>query len=567
MARLVPEGSVSPTEVPSDDTTAPTGRPAPAATPSTMTSDDSPTPPDAPRADHDGTAADPALSDAVTPELASGTPVTGPLEHTDTVPAPPAADTDAQKAHKAGASSSALFGRGMLYVVVASLQLVTGAFVSPVMTRLLDTQAFGQLTTAIALHQLLIVAAIVGLDQAIVLKRAEDGHDRNVRALASTSILIATAVTAVLAATSPWWSVWLGFDPGSQLLVLITVLWTIPSAGVMVQLALLLTNDRLKAYATVSVLAAVGGQIAGITAVLVLGRQSSIYAWGLLGADLLATLIGWTLTRPTLKRAFSWELIKPSLLLGAPLMLGSLSSFVLNAGDRIIVQSLLGAVEVGRYQIAYTVGFVAVQLIGLTSSAWTPRFAAVRDRALRWRIIGSSRDSIFALLSPVVLGIVLAAPILLRVVAPARYELEPLLFVSFLVLISAYPVAASGASGRILITSRRAKPLAAWAAAAALLNVALNFALVPPFGIAGAAGATLVAYTLQSFGLRWSVGNRAEWPSTPPRILAQAAAVILIGAGSTALPQSTAWNIARLVLALACLPWAWIQLQRTRRAG
>ena len=476
------------------------------------------------------------------------------------------APTDSEVADKAGASSSALFGRGLLYVVVASLQLVTGAFVSPVMTRLLSELEFGRLSSAIALHQLLIVGAIVGLDQAIVLKRAEDGHDRNARALASTSILMATGVTAVLAATSLWWAGLLSLEPGSQL-VLVTVLWTIPSAGVMVQLALLLSTDRLKAYATVSILAAVGGQIVGITAVILLHREASIYAWGLLAADLLATLIGWTITRPTLKRAFSWDLVKPALLLGAPLMLGALSSFVLNAGDRIILAALEGQVEVGRYQIAYTVGFVAVQLIGLTSSAWTPRFAAVKDRALRWKVIGAARDSIYGLLSPVVLGIVLGAPLLLRIVAPARYELEPLLFVSFLVLISAYPVAANGASGRILITARRARPLAAWAAAAAAFNVVLNLLLVPPFGIAGAAGATLIAYSAQSFGLRWSVGDRAGFPRTPPRLLVQAAAVVLVGGASTALPQTTAWNIARLVLALACLPWAWIQLQRTRRGA
>ncbi|MEO5834269.1 MAG: oligosaccharide flippase family protein, partial [Nakamurella sp.] len=417
------------------------------------------------------TAADPERGHHA--ELTAGTglegtgfsPGTGPADGAD----PAESATDA--ADKAGASSSALFGRGMLYVVVSSLQLLTGALASPILAHLLgDPAEFGRLSSAIALHQLLIVVAIVGLDQAIVLKRSEDGHDGNVRALASTSIMLATAVTALLWLTAGWWAPLFGFDAGSQL-ALITVLWTIPSAGVMVQLALLLTADRLKPYAVVSVLAAVGGQVAGIVAVLIFGRQAAIYAWGLLGADLVAAVIGWSLTRPTLKRAFSWSLLKPSLALGTPLMFGALSMFVLNAGDRIIIQRELGPAEVGRYQVAYTVGFVAVQMIGLTSKAWTPRFAAIRDRTLRWQIIGSSRDSIYALLSPVVLGIILAAPLLLRIVAPSSFRPETLLMVTLLVLIGAYPVAASGASSRMLITSRRARPLATWMAIAATVNV------------------------------------------------------------------------------------------------
>lgn len=464
-----------------------------------------------------------------------------------------------------GSTSSALFGRGMLYVVVASLQIVTGAVASPVLAHLLgDPAEFGRLSSSIALHQLLVVVALIGLDQATVLRRAEDGHDGNARSLASTAMLLVTGVTALLWLTSTWWSAWFGFDPGSQL-VLLTVLWTIPSAGIIVQLALLLAADRLKAYATVSIVGAVGGQIVGITAVLLAGREATTYAWGLVAADTVAMLIGVTLARPSLRRAFSWDLVKPSLMLGAPLMFTGLSLFVLNAGDRIVVLRIAGAAEVGRYQVAYVVGFVAVQMIGLTGSSWTPRFAAVRDRVLRWQIIGASRDSIFGLLGPVVLGIILAAPVLLRIVAPASFQPESLLIVTYLVLISAYPVAASGASSKILVTSRRARPLALWATVAAVLNVALNFALVPTFGIAGAAGATVIAYSVQAFGLHWSVGHRHDWPRTPPRILGQAGLVILISAGTTLLPQSTPWNIARLVLAIACLPWCWIQLQRTRR--
>ena len=65
--------------------------------------------------------------------------------------------------------------RGLLYVVVWSLQIVSGSLVSPVLAHLMGPAEFGQLASAIALHQVLIVLAVLGIDQALILQRAEAG--------------------------------------------------------------------------------------------------------------------------------------------------------------------------------------------------------------------------------------------------------------------------------------------------------------------------------------------------------------------------------------------------------
>ena len=496
---------------------------------------------------------------------ASTAPVDLPPDPLGSAPGPvePAPATAVESGGDAG-RAPALFGRSLLYVVVASLQFISGAVASPVLAHLLhDPAEFGALSSAIALHQLLIVFALAGLDQAVVLKRAEDGHDREVRALASASILLATAVTAVLWVTARWWAVPLGFPEASPL-VTITVLWTIPSAGVVVVLGLLMASDRLKPYSLITLLAIVGGQVLGIVLVLTVQRSAAVYGGGLLAADAVAMLVGWAVTRPTFRGAFSWSLLKPALALGMPLMLGALSAFVLNAGDRIVIQRVAGAAEVGRYQIAYTIGFVALQLLGQTSKSWIPRLAGVSDDAARWRLIGSSRDSLYRLLSPIVLGLTLGAPVVLRIVAPASFRPESLLVVSYLIVVTAYPVAAAGASGKILITAHRTRPLAVWAAVAALVNVAFCLLLVPPFGIEGAAAATVVAYVVLCWGQRSAVRGRGLWPRTPPRLLLQGAATVVLAGATCLLPQDTVWNWARFGVAVLCLPWMWVELRRAR---
>jgi O-antigen/teichoic acid export membrane protein len=334
----------------------------------------------------------------------------------------------------------------------------------------------------------------------------------------------------------------------------------------MIMMGLLLAADRLGPYTAVGIATAAGGQIAGIVVVIVAGPSAQDYLLGLVAVDIVATVAAALLTRPQWRHAVSWKVLRPGLTLGAPLMFSALSLFVLNAGDRIVIQRLLGPAEVGRYQIAYTVGFVAAQLIGLIGSAWTPRFAAIKDLPTRWRLIGSSRDALIRVLCPVVLGVVLAAPMLLRIVAPASFRPDSLLIVVFLIVSNAFLIAATGATGRMLITEGRSVPLAVWAGVSAVLNIGLNLLFVPIAGIAGASAATVIAYTVQAFGQRWSAGRRELWPRTPRRLLVMAGVVIAVAAGTVMLPQDLGWNIARVVVGLVCLPWLWVEVQRARKS-
>lgn len=469
---------------------------------------------------------------------------------------------------EAKASGSTLFGRGLLYVVVAGLQLVTGAIASPVLAHVLDDPAqLGNLATAIALHQFFAALLLVGLDHAIVLRRAMDGHDGEVRVLAGAAMIVVSVLTVVVWLTSIWWAPAFGLTDSP--LVLITVLWSIPAAGVMISSGLLLAADRLRPYSVLGAMTAVGGQALGLGLVLtrVSGGGTSPaaeFAVGLVAADVAGLIVGFALTRPKFRGSLSWRRLSPALALGVPLALDSVSAFVLNAGDRILLQRLAGAEAVGRYQIAYTLGYVAVLVIGLMSSTWTPRFAAVADRVTRWQLIGATRDTIFRLLAPVVLGIVLGAPVALRIVAPASFQPETLLPVVLLVVLSAYPVAAGSATGRMLVTDGRTRAFALCTAVAAVVNIGLNALTIPAYGVFGAAASTLVAYVVQSALQRAVVGERSRFPRTPRPVVLQSVVVIVVAAASVALPQGDLVDGARFVAAVACLPWCFARLRRAR---
>lgn len=460
--------------------------------------------------------------------------------------------------------SGSLFGRDLIYVVVWSMQLISAVIVSPVLAYVLGPAEFGSLATAIALYQLLIVVAVIGLDRAITLQLAEDGHDRGARKLLAYGIGLAVAVGAIALVTAPLWGPVAGLGDRPALTVA-AVLWTAPGAVVMMAMALLMAQDRLLPFAVVSLLSALGGQLFGIVLLLAVSADATTYAWGGVVSQTAAMVVGLVLARPLVSGGIDRDLLTRAIRLGVPIMVSGLSVFVLNAGDRIVLQRELGAVEVGRYQVAYTVGSVVILLLVSTSQAWTPRIAAVREIVARTTLIGRSRDELYRLLIPMLLGLTLGAPLALRIVAPASFEPEGLLAVVYVVALSALPVTALGATNRELLTSRRTRPLAVAGVCAAGLNVALNFLLIPYLGILGAAVATVIAFAVQAGLQRAALPLDHRLPGTPRTLLTGLVAAVVAAGGTVLLPQTTGWNVLRLLLALACVPWFLIALRRARR--
>lgn len=457
-----------------------------------------------------------------------------------------------------------MFGRGMLYVAVWSLQILSAIVVYPVLAHLLPPDEFGLLASAIALSQVLVVLAVVGFDQAVILVRAETGTDLGARSLVAWGIGLATVMTALAFATAPFWSPQLGFG-GTSSLVLITLAWTIPAAGLLLSTVMLLSQDRLQAFSLINVLYGVGGQLVGVCLLLLTGwRTAATYAVGNLVALSLSLVVGFVLVRPRWRGLGDLPLARRALKLGLPLMISSLGVYVLNAGDRLVIQRMLGPEEVGRYQIAYNVGSVAIVLLGLASMAWAAQIASVRDEERRWAVIGRSRDALLRLMMPVILGLTLGAPVALIVAAPTSFRPDELLVVTFLVAAGSFPVLAGNASARALVTLEQTSGLAVAAVTAAVVNVALNVVLIPGWGLAGSAMATVVAFTVQTVLHRICLPRRVVWPRVPWRLQAGAALAVAVSAASTMLPWTTASNLGRLAVAVACLPWFWHELRRAR---
>jgi O-antigen/teichoic acid export membrane protein len=455
-----------------------------------------------------------------------------------------------------------LFGRGLLYVAVTSLPIVTATIVSPVLAHLLGPVQFGLFAAAISLHQVLMALAMFGLDQALILARAEARSDRAARVLITVGTLVALALNVLFAATVPLWSASLGFGSARSLAVA-TACWTAPTAFLQLGLALLMAQDRLRSFAVVSMIMSLGRQVVGLVFLFVWDRTSAVYAWGNIAGLAVAVVACVLLVRPL----WSWRdhgaVVRRAFGLGLPITLATLSNFVLNSADRLVIQHLLGPAEVGRYQVAYTIGFEAFTVFAFTGSAWAARFAEVRDDALRWRLLGQARDHLYELLAPALLGVNLIAPLALRIFAPESFHPAGLLLVVLLVTLSGFPTVAMLGSTRALIIQRRTAPIAVAAGVAAVVNLALNFLLVPVLHLEGAAVATAIAFSLEAVIQRAAFRPFRAWPRSSPRLLALVLAAAAVATAFAFGPQSPHWIAIRTVL--AGLAGVWLIMAFLRR--
>jgi O-antigen/teichoic acid export membrane protein len=447
-----------------------------------------------------------------------------------------------------------LFGRDSLYMVLWAVQLVCAAGMTPVITRMLGPAEFGVVASTNALMQVLFVVGGFGLQAAIQRQYERPGGHHDARRLLTLSIALAGVVTAVAYATAAMWTRTLGLT-GELLAVHLTILWAGLSAVTAASLGLLRSQDRLLAFVTVSLIQSVVAEGASVWLIGLHRPTGTNFVLGQLLAQLLATVLALLLAPPGILRGRHKALVTGALAFALPLVPAMLGTFVLAVADRLIVQSTMGADAVARYQVAYNIASLPLLLLSLLSSAWMPRFFALHDGPERAAVLAESRDLLYRLLVPLLVGFSVGAALILRVWAPASYRPETLSLVTVLVVVTAVPFAAYLATSRALTAKGATGTIAVATLIAAAANVGLNIALIPAFGLTGSAGATLISYALLQSLLQLKARRVAPTVAPSRTLRLQLAAAAAVALASAAVPITGVALWVRIAVVLLTTVW------------
>jgi O-antigen/teichoic acid export membrane protein len=249
---------------------------------------------------------------------------------------------------------------------------------------------------------------------------------------------------------------------------------------------------------------------------------------------------------------------------GLPLVPSALFLWVLNFSDRFFLVKLAGPREVGLYSIGVRMASAIILFLAAFRTAW-PAFAySIEDDREAARTYSYVLTYVVLITSWMALGLGVLAPWLVRLLTTeAFYSAErvvaPLAFAA--VAFGAYIVVVIGV-GR----ARRTRSNWLITGAAAALNVVMNLLLIPPFGIMGAAIATIGAYGTLFLGMAWKAHQVFPVPYQWRRVgTALGAAIALTIVGRVIDPPLAAAIAIVAVYPLALLPLGFYLPEELRR--
>jgi O-antigen/teichoic acid export membrane protein len=218
---------------------------------------------------------------------------------------------------------------------------------------------------------------------------------------------------------------------------------------------------------------------------------------------------------------------------GLPLVPTALFLWTTNFSDRFFLVKLADTAEVGLYSVGVRIASAIVLMLTAFRMAW-PAFAySIEDDREARRTYAFVLTYLVLVTTWVASALALLSPWLVDWIAAPSFSsssrvVGPLAF--SVVAFAGYVVVAIGV-GR----ARRTQFNWVVTGAAAAVNVALNLTLIPPYGMMGAAVATIAAYATMFAGMVWWAQRIYPVPYQWRRVLTAAAAgVALVVAGKLA---------------------------------
>jgi len=200
--------------------------------------------------------------------------------------------------------------------------------------------------------------------------------------------------------------------------------------------------------------------------------------------------------------------VLPYLRYSLPLVPSAALFWCIDSSDRYVIAHYMGIESVAVYSAWYRIAQLATVMMGPIAFVLFPtisRLWAQKDTARVQRYLESSVRYYLLLAVPAALGVWALTPALGGILATEGFAASQglvLLLVSSMVFVGIYQLWVY-----LLHLGERTRMLVAVFGSVAAVNLALNFVLVPHWGLLGAALATFVAYSVQ-FAVVWILARR-----------------------------------------------------------
>lgn len=391
------------------------------------------------------------------------------------------------------------FGQSAVYGVGNVLVKLTGLILLPIYLKGLNTDAYGMLILFEVMTQFIVGVFSFRLQSSLLRFGAESGDIRFIRKIYSTATYSMAAVAlsglVVFVSASPLFNRFLfeGVAPAAAF----PLLFASAAAEMLLLMPLQLCRLKEQPLKYTGFMALKLAGMLGFVSYFVLVKDLGVFGAvaGIFSANILALIATLPMQIKHLRATYDPSAAKDMFRFGTPLIFTSISAILLSIGDRVIIKIFGEFSEVGVYGLAYKIGSVANLLVINSFSLGFLPVAYKKYNTPGFNRFFSKMLTYFSLVTVLLtLGVSLFSKELIGVLSKNEPEyMAAVILVPFIAFTFIFKAVQFFMSVVFHLTKRtRYDALVTMSGFG--FNIALNFALVPFFGVYGAVAATGLSY-------------------------------------------------------------------------
>jgi len=392
-----------------------------------------------------------------------------------------------------------------LHYFVGNFLMRLASFISIlIFTRIFSREEYGIMSVVTITVSILSVVALCGFPQSAVRFYHRFTRKRENIVSYYSTLLFGSAMSSFSAVIlflilSLFLSQFL--DSLTILLLRIGVLTIVPLNLITTILGFYRASQKTKAYNMIRVARLYGELCLALLLIIIFGMGLSGRFWGSLIANtvlcsILLVVLWKSLETKNLKERISISFLKEAILYGYSFIFLALLSWLLSAGDRYIIQYFKGASAVGIYSVGYSISTmiqslivspINIAILPILLETWNERGEKETKKFL------SNLLKYYLLVGiPLIFGVSALAKDLVVIFATSKFseasDIMPFV-IAGVIIYGIYFITWAG-----LQISKKMHLITYCLLIAVIVNIVLNFLLIPQYDIVGAAIATLVAY-------------------------------------------------------------------------
>jgi O-antigen/teichoic acid export membrane protein len=417
--------------------------------------------------------------------------------------------------------------------------------------RILGTSGYGVFSYAVTLAGFLTLFMDPGIN-GILIRDASKAPDEKRRVIFGTALVIKLFLlfigVAIIIFVAPLFTTLPGAKVLLPIVAIILALDTIREFF----FSLIRAMEKMEKEAGIFLLTNLGILAFGFL-FLYIARNVESFSWGYVVGDAIGTATAVFVLRDYLKKVFSQfdgRLVLPLLQAAWPFAISGVLGLLFTNIDILIISWIRSASEVGIYSAAIRIIQTLYLIPGIIQFTILPllsRLAKKDDTKFR-TVLERTLGIIFLTSIPLALGGMLLGSPIMELIFGGPYRTGGLAFdILMVTLLFDFPAS-------ILINALFAydhqKTLIISSALGGAVNVILDFALIPSFGIAGSAAATLIAQIVNN-GYLWFAMKKINYFKVLPQLWKVIMAGVIMAAGTLGLMLTGVHLIFNIIISAA----------------